>query len=187
MTEDLDRIFGVLYAGGTILYPTDTIWGIGCDATNETAVKKIFEIKKRPDAKSMIVLVDSEKMLFQYAGNFPDVALDIIRASDKPITIIYPEVYGIANCLIAEDGSAGIRITDDKFCVSIIKKFSRPIVSTSANLSGMPWPKSFKDIDTEIVKAVDYVVKWRQDDRSASKPSGIIKVWTDGSIKIIRE
>jgi L-threonylcarbamoyladenylate synthase len=187
VSEDLIRAAEVLAGGGTILYPTDTIWGLGCDATNSAAVERIFAIKKRPDAKSMIILVDSEKMLFQYAGDFPDVALDILRISDNPLTIIFPDAHGIAPGLIAEDGSAGIRLTRDKFCTDLIRKIGRPIVSTSANISGLPWPQTFKNIDREIRDSVDYVVKWRQDERSPGKPSGIIKVWPDGKIKVIRE
>ena len=187
MIEDILKSSEVIMSGGIIIYPTDTIWGIGCDATNEAAVKKIYEIKKRPDAKSMITLVNNETMLFYYAGDFPDVAMEIINISDKPLTIIYPHPVGLALNLLAEDGSAGIRVTNDRFCAELIKKTGKPVVSTSANISGMSWPKTFTDIDTQIRDAVDYVVKWRQDERKPAKPSGIVKVWPDGSLKVIRE
>jgi L-threonylcarbamoyladenylate synthase len=187
MNDDLNYASGVLSAGGTILYPTDTIWGIGCDAANDAAVNRIFEIKKRPDAKSMIILVDSERMLYDYVPEIPDVVFDLIEVSNKPLTIIYPGARGLSPALLAEDGSAGIRITDDRFCISLIKKLGRPLVSTSANLSGMPYPGTFADIGADIRDAVDYVVKWRQDNKSAARPSGIIKVHTDGSIRVIRE
>lgn len=187
MNDDILKASEVLRSGGVILYPTDTIWGIGCDATNDAAVKKIYKIKKRPDAKSMITLVNNEKMLFNYAGDFPDVAMEIINISDTPLTIIYPNPVGLALNLLADDGSAGIRVTTDGFCIELIKKVGNPVVSTSANISGMPWPKTFADIDPQILDAVDYVVKWRQNDSKPVKPSGIVKVWPNGSLKVIRE
>jgi L-threonylcarbamoyladenylate synthase len=187
MLEDVERALQVLGEGGVILYPTDTIWGIGCDATNEEAVQRVYGIKKRRDQKSLIILVDSESMLNQYTRQVPEKALELVRISDKPLTVIYPGAVNLASNLMAEDGSIGIRIVRDPFCSTLIKKFGKAIVSTSANISGQPWPLSFSYINNEIKEAVDYIVALRQKEPSGAKPSGIIKVETDGSITIIRE
>jgi L-threonylcarbamoyladenylate synthase len=187
MTEDIKKAIEVLRAGGTILYPTDTIWGIGCDATNAEAVKKVYAIKKRTDTKSMLVLLHDAAFLDNYMQQVPEMAFDLIELTTKPLTIIYPNAKNLAPNLVADDNSIGIRIPDDEFCKQLIGKFKKPIVSTSANISEKPAPANFDEIDDEIINAVDYVVKHRQDDISKSKPSGIIKLGVKGEIKVIRE
>lgn len=173
--------------GGIILYPTDTIWGIGCDATNEEAVKRIFQLKQREDTKSMLVLMDNPAKLQTYISEVPDIAWDLIELTDKPLTIIYDGAKNLAPNLIAEDGSIGIRITDEAFSKELCRRFGKPIVSTSANISGNPSPSNFFEIDDEIKNAVDYIVEFRRKDRSKATPSGIIKLEKDGSIRIIRK
>ncbi len=187
MEEEIKKACEVLYRGGVILYPTDTIWGLGCDATNEEAVKKIYEIKRRPDSKSMLVLLDTSAKLDYYVSDFPDIALDLIELSEKPITIIYSGAKNLASNLVAEDGSVGIRITRERFSSELCKRFKKPLVSTSANFSGENAPVIFTEILPDIVKSVDYVVNYRQDDASRSKPSSIIKLSQGGVVKIIRE
>lgn len=187
MKADIEQALEVLKKGGTILYPTDTIWGIGCDATNEEAVAKVYEIKKRSDSKSMLILVDSIARLYSYINIVPDVAHDLIELSDKPLTIIYPGARNLALNLISDDGSVGIRVVNDEFCKKLIERFKKPIVSTSANISEKGSPRNFSEISDVIKKSVDYVVQWRQDDRNMGKPSGIIKLGVKNEIKIIRE
>ncbi len=187
MLEDLKAASDVLRRGGTILYPTDTIWGIGCDATCEEAVQRLYEIKQRHDEKSMLVLLDSADKLNRYVAEIPDIAWNILDVTDKPLTVIYPGARNLAKNLIADDGSIGIRIIADEFCNKLIASLGRPLVSTSANISGMPWPANFQKIDRSIVKQVDYVVKWRQNEESRGKPSGIIKIGLRGEVQVIRE
>ncbi len=187
MEEDIKKACEVLSNGGIILYPTDTIWGIGCDATNENAVKKVYKIKQRTDSKSMLVLLDSSAKIDYYISEFPDIALDLIELSDKPLTIIYSGAKNLASNIIAEDGSVGIRITQEKFSKELCRRFKKPIVSTSANISGKASPANFQEIDSALVNAVDYVVNYRQDDLAQSKPSSIIKLDKGGVVKIIRE
>ena len=187
MIEDIKAALDVLQKGGVILYPTDTIWGIGCDACNEEAVKKVYAIKNRIDSKSMLVLMENAALIERYVTEIPDVAYDLIELTDKPLTIIFDGARSLAKNLIAEDGSIGIRITTEKFSSELIRRFKRPIVSTSANISGKPSPSCFGEIESEIIDAVDYVVKYRQDDLQKSVPSGIIKLGRSGEIKIIRE
>lgn len=187
MIEDIKAALDVLQKGGIILYPTDTIWGIGCDACNEEAVKKVYAIKNRIDSKSMLVLMENAALIERYVTEIPDVAYDLIELTDKPLTIIFDGARSLAKNLIAEDGSIGIRITTEKFSSELIRRFKRPIVSTSANISGKPSPSCFDEIEPEIIDAVDYVVKYRQDDLQKSVPSGIIKLGRSGEIKIIRE
>lgn len=187
MEEDIRKVLEVLRLGGIILYPTDTIWGIGCDATNSQAVSKIFRLKKRKDSKSMLVLVDEAGRLNQYVREIPEICYEINDVSDKPVTIIYPGARNLAHELIAEDGSAGIRITRDEFCKKLISRFKKPIVSTSANISDNPPPASFNDIDEAIINGVDYAVLWRRNDKTKAKPSSIIKVGLRGEIEIIRK
>lgn len=172
--------------GKTILYPTDTIWGIGCDATNEEACRRIKAIKKRPDTKSFIVLVDSFPMLERYIPDFHEVCYDLIDLATKPLTIIYPAAKGLAPSVLAEDGSVGIRLTSDPICRKLIQQSRKPIVSTSANLSGDNIPKSFNEIHPDIKSGVDVIVEERLDDK-CSQPSQIIKIDLDGSVKIIRK
>ncbi|MCQ2195387.1 MAG: threonylcarbamoyl-AMP synthase [Paludibacteraceae bacterium] len=187
MKEDIKNAIKVMKAGGIILYPTDTIWGLGCDATNEAAVKKIFDIKKREDSKSMLVLTDAAAKIERLVGDIPPIIWDLVEVSDKPLTIIYPGGKNMAKNLIAEDGSVGIRITNETFSKELCFQFRMPVVSTSANISGEPSPANFSEISEEIKNAVDYIVKYRQNDKTKSKPSSIIKVEADGAIKIIRE
>jgi len=186
MFEDITNSIKILREGGVILYPTDTIWGLGCDATNEAAVEKIFRIKKREDKKSMLILLDSPEKLQNYVI-IPDIALTLIKISTSPLTIIYPGAKNLANGLIAADGSTGIRITSDEFCHRLIHKFVKPIVSTSANISGTNPPSSFIEIIDDIKKSVDYIVKWRQKDIIKKQHSSIIKLEKNGTFKIIRK
>lgn len=184
--EDMAQALEVLKKGGIILYPTDTIWGIGCDATNEEAVKKIYGLKQRSDSKSMLVLVGSEGELQRNVEEVPEAAWMLIETAVNPITIIYDRPKGIARNLLAEDGSAGIRITSELFSRTLCNRLRHPIVSTSANISGKKTPVTFSEIDEGIKKGVDYIVRFRQNDISRHKSSNIIKVSDSGIIKIIR-
>jgi L-threonylcarbamoyladenylate synthase len=187
MIEDINVAVQVLRKGGVILYPTDTIWGIGCDATNPAAVDRIYEIKQRSDTKSMLVLLDSAANLDRYVQEVPDIAWDLIELAEKPLTIIYPRAKNLAKNLLSDDGTIGIRIVRDEFCSRLIQHIRKPIVSTSANISGKSWPTNFNSIDTVILQHVDYIVKWRQDDNTKGRPSSIIKLGTNGEIEIIRK
>lgn len=186
MIDDIKAALAVLQKGGVILYPTDTIWGLGCDACNEEVVKRIYMIKKRIDSKSMLVLMENAALLDRYVDEVPEIAFDLIEVTDKPLTIIYDGAKNLAKNLVAEDGSIGIRITTEAFSSELIRRFKRPIVSTSANISGKNSPACFDEIDQEIIDAVDYVVKYRQDDTQKTVPSGIMKLGSGGEIKIIR-
>lgn len=173
-------------AGGIILYPTDTIWGIGCDATNEAAVKRVYEIKERADSKALIVLVDSPVKVDFYVKDVPEIAWDLLEVADKPLTLIYSGARNLAPGLLAEDGSIGIRMTTEEFSRKLCQRFRKAIVSTSANVSGQPSPANFAEISEEIKSRVDYIVNYRQDDTSRPSPSGIIKVGTGGVVQVIR-
>jgi len=186
LKEEIRKTQEILKNGGVILYPTDTIWGLGCDATNPEAVKRIYDIKKRADNKSMLVLLDDAGKIASYA-DVPDIALDLIEVADKPITIIYPNARRLAANLIAEDGSIGIRITREEFTQSLLYRFNRPVVSTSANISGTPSPRFYDEISEEIRNAADYVVDYRRKDHTPATPSGIIKLGEKGEIQIIRK
>ena len=183
---DIRAAIEVLRQGGTILYPTDTIWGIGCDATNVEAVRKVYDIKQRDDSKALICLVDSPGRLQRYVRNVPDVAWDIIELATRPTTVILNGVNGLAPNLLAEDGSVGLRVTSEVFSQQLCYRFQKAIVSTSANISGQPAPQTFADIDPAIVSAVDYVCTSRQRDTSRHQPSAIIKLGPDGEVKVIR-
>ncbi len=185
--EDLKEALNVLIKGGIILYPTDTIWGLGCDATNQDAVAKIYKIKKRMENKSLIVLVNGFVMLERYVRHIPDAAAEILDVSDKPITIIYPEGKNLAPGVCNEDGSVGIRIIEDDFCNELITRFRKPVISTSANYSDTPSPSDFSEIEEGIISLADYVVKYRQTDINKKTPSSIIKIDDNGVIKIIRQ
>ncbi len=187
MKDEIKKACEVMQKGGIVLYPTDTVWGIGCDATNEEAVKKVFEIKKRADSKAMLVLVDSSVKVDFYVQDVPNVAWDLIDMTTKPLTIIYDGARNLASNLIAEDGSVGIRVTSEEFSKQLCFGFRKAIVSTSANISGQPSPAVFSEISEEIKDAVDYVVDYRRDEKEAAKPSSIIKLGKGGTIKIIRE
>jgi len=184
--DDIKKAVEVLRQGGVILYPTDTVWGIGCDATNPESVKRIYAIKQREDAKSMLVLIENPNMLNSYVREVPEVAWQLIEVTDKPLTIIYPGAKNLASNLLAPDGSVGIRVTTESFTEQLIQRFRRPIVSTSANLSGKPSPQNFDEIKEEIKSVVDYVVQYRQDDTTRHSPSSIVKLGLDGEIQIIR-
>ena len=184
--EDLNKALEVLRAGGLILYPTDTIWGIGCDATNADAVSKLYQLKCREEFKSMLVLVDAPMRIQSYIREVPDVAWDLMDLSDKPLTIIFDGAKNLASNLLAADGSIGIRVTAEKFSKELCMRFKRPIVSTSANISGHPSPKCFAEIVEEIVSGVDYVVEYRQDDKANRESSSIIRLGTGGVVKVIR-
>tara|TARA_R110000868_G_scaffold281257_1_gene541647 strand:+ start:11505 stop:12065 length:561 start_codon:yes stop_codon:yes gene_type:complete len=186
MQEEINKCIEVLSKGGIILYPTDTVWGIGCDATNKDAVAKIYVLKKRVNTKTMICLVANDFMLEKYVKEVPEVAFDIIDLATKPTTIVYDEPIGIAKNLIAEDNTLAIRIASDKFCQYLINKFKKPIVSTSANVTGQATPQNFKEISDVILKGVDYVVNLHTEQNSGI-PSSIIKLGNDGTVKIIRE
>ena len=197
--EDLQEALRVLRAGGIIVYPTDTVWGIGCDATNAEAVKKIYALKQREDSKSMLVLLDSPAKLNYYLADIPDAAWTLLEATNdvdtsrsrddetsKPLTIIYPNARNLAPNLIAEDGSIGIRITNEAFSKALCAQLKHPIVSTSANISGHPSAHFYAEIEQAILDGADYVCRFRRDDDCPHEPSSIIKINADGSFKIIR-
>lgn len=184
-TEDLEEALLVLQAGGVILYPTDTIWGLGCDATNSEAVRKLIELKGKPPRKGLIVLLASERDVLQYTAN-PDLAVfDYLNTRDKPTTVIYDAGLGVADEVLNEDGSIGIRLVKEDFCRHLLKRFKKPIVSTSANLHGQPSPQNFSEVATEIKTGVNYVVKFRQNDHFPHSASAIVK-WEKGNCVVIR-
>jgi L-threonylcarbamoyladenylate synthase len=185
--EDIKQALEVLQRGGVILYPTDTIWGIGCDATNPEAVKRVYDIKRRADSKAMLVLVDSDVKVDFYVKDVPEVAWSLIELSTKPLTIIYDGARNLAPNLLAEDGSVGIRVTREAFSKQLCFRFRRAIVSTSANISGEPSPKTFADISEDIKSQVDYIVRYRQGETQNPAPSSIIKLGAGGEVKVIRE
>ena len=187
MIQEIHNAIEVLNKGGIILYPTDTIWGIGCDATNEEAVKKIYQLKQRDDSKAMLVLLNNPNRLGQYVSEVPDVVWDLLEVNDKPMTIIYNGAKNLAKNLISEDSSIGIRIVQDEFCDKLLTRFRKPLVSTSANISGNPSPAIFDEIEDEIKEGVDYVVNWRQDDLSVRPASSIIKIESNGRFQILRK
>ena len=186
LKEEVRKACEVLKNGGIILYPTDTIWGIGCDATNELAVKRIYELKPREDNKAMLVLLDDVGKLASYV-EVPDVAYELLEVNDKPMTIIYPNAKNLAKNLIAQDRTIGIRITSEAFTKALLYRFRKPIVSTSANISGEPSPKCFAEISDAVKSVVDYVVDFRQEETSNPAPSSIIKLGVGGEIQIIRK
>mgnify|MGYP003142234121 FL=1 len=186
MKTEIENCIAVLKKGGLILYPTDTVWGIGCDATNPDAVDKVFKLKQRSDEKSLICLVHDFRMLNEYVENVPEVAYDILKYAKKPTTIIYDDPIRVAENIIAEDNSLAIRVTKDEFCKKLIQRFRRPLVSTSANISGEKTPQSYAEIDPLILEGVDYVVNLHHEKKSG-KPSAIIKLKHDGSVKVIRQ
>ncbi|MCM1491473.1 MAG: L-threonylcarbamoyladenylate synthase [Muribaculum sp.] len=184
--SDLKEAVRVMKDGGIILYPTDTVWGIGCDASNAEAVNKIYALKQREDSKSMLVLVCSEGMLQRTVKEVPEIAWQLIDAAVNPMTIIYDDAIGVAPNLIAGDGSLGVRITNEIFSSKLCERMRGPIVSTSANISGKPAPHNFHEISNEIIEGVDYVCKFRQNERRAASPSNIIKITKGNIVKVIR-
>lgn len=184
--EDLEQCLSVLGRGGLILYPTDTIWGIGCDATDADAVARIYALKRREESKSMIVLVADERDVLRYTAA-PDLALfDYLKTVNKPTTVIYPGAIGLAPNLLAADGSVGMRIVGEDFCRHLVKRFKKPVVSTSANLSGEPSPANFAAVGQAIRNGVDYVVKYRREDTEKAQPSSVIRWGRDGKVEVIR-
>jgi L-threonylcarbamoyladenylate synthase len=187
MKDEILRAFEVLKNGGIILYPTDTVWGLGCDATKSKSVEKIFKIKKRPEKKSLIILLDQNEKLYQYVENVPEIAFDMMESINTPLTIVYPQAKNMAKNLISEDGSIAIRVVKDEFCRKLISLLNKPLVSTSANITGQPAPLIFHKIAPEIVKSVDYVVNYAQTRLDQVKPSTIIKFNKKGEYEIIRK
>ncbi|OQA48773.1 MAG: Threonylcarbamoyl-AMP synthase [Bacteroidetes bacterium ADurb.Bin302] len=186
ISDEVKKTIEVLRAGGIILYPTDTVWGIGCDATNAEAVEKIYKIKQRDDSKSMLVITDGMARIQSYVDEIPDIAWDLAELADKPITIIYPQAKNLAANLISDDGSIGIRISSEKFSKQLCAAFRRPIVSTSANISGEPSPECFAEISDIIKDQMDYIVQYRQDDTQKKQASSIIKLKKNGTFVILR-
>lgn len=185
--EDIRQAVETVRRGGVILYPTDTIWGIGCDATNAEAVARVYAIKQRTDSKALICLLGSDASLNLYVDNVPDVAYDLIEFSSKPLTIIYDNARNLASNLVADDGSVGIRVTKEEFSQTLCMRCKRALVSTSANISGQPSPASFRDIPQQLLDAVDYVCTSRRDEKPQAKPSSIMKLSSNCEFKIIRE
>jgi L-threonylcarbamoyladenylate synthase len=185
--EDIKEALNILRKGGIIVYPTDTIWGIGCDPTHEASVNRIFQIKSREENKSLIILTNGISMVERYVKEIPEIIYELADISDSPLTIIYPSGKNLAAGVCSDDGSVGIRICNDEFCNELIGRFRKPIVSTSANFSGRPAPANYSEIDKDVLAKADYVVKYRQNDRSAHTASPVIKINSDGTIKIIRK
>jgi L-threonylcarbamoyladenylate synthase len=187
MIDDITKAFEVLKKGGVILYPTDTIWGIGCDATNADAVARIYALKQREETKSMLVLVENADRIGRHVKEVPELAWQLIEVNDQPMTVIYPGAVNLASNLINADKTIGIRVVNDEFCQKLISKLNRPIVSTSANISGQPSPALFDEISDEIKNGVDYIVIWRQDDLTKRPPSQILKIGLKGEIEVLRK
>ena len=187
MENDIINSLKVLLNGGVILYPTDTIWGLGCDATNRAAIKRVYEIKRRQDKHSMLILMNSIEQLGKYVTQIPGEAIKLIESFAHPVTIIYPSAQNLPQDILADDLSIGIRITEDPFCSELIGRFGKPLVSTSANLSGGKNPGNFSEIEDELIPEVDYVVRWRQNDNTRSVPSTIYKVNNKGGLIFIRK
>ena len=186
MKQEIKHSLAKLRLGKTILYPTDTVWGLGCDATNEKAVSRIFEIKKRNESKSLVILVDGIEMLKRHVSDIPEEVVEILKTSERPTTIIYNDPIGLAKNVIAKDNTVAIRIVKHDFCQKVIETLGNPLVSTSANISGMPTPNSFKEIDESILEAVDYVVNL-QLEKITTIPYRIIKISDNGAIVVIRD
>jgi len=184
---DINKAVEVLRNGGVILYPTDTVWGIGCDATNPKAVKRIYSLKQRADSKAMIVLVDSLAMLERHVDEVPDVAYQLIDVSVRPTTIVFDKGIGLAQELLAPDGSVGIRVSNERFSAMLCARLHKPIVSTSANMSGAPTAKFFDEISDDIINSVDYVVNYRRNDRRVALPSCVIKLTNSGVVTVLRK
>ncbi|MDE6793130.1 MAG: threonylcarbamoyl-AMP synthase [Muribaculaceae bacterium] len=184
--EDIKEAVKVLKEGGIILYPTDTVWGIGCDATNPEAVAKIYKLKEREESKSMLVLVEGEAALERVVEDVPEVAWQLIEAAVNPLTIIYDKGRGVAPNLLAGDGSLGVRITKEDYSAELCRRLRRPLVSTSANISGKKAPSIYSEIPPEIIAGVDYVAHFRREETSAPSPSNIIKIGEGGLVKVIR-
>ena len=186
INTEVHNAYEIIKEGGIILYPTDTVWGIGCDATNEEAIKKIYALKKRVESKSMIVLMNSERMIYNVFKEVPEVAWQILDLSEKPTTLILDNPRNVAKNIIAEDNTLGVRLVNDPFCFKLMERMKKPLVSTSENISGILSPTSFKEISPEIINGVDYVVNLHRE-KIAGKPSTIIKLTNDSQVKVIRK
>ena len=186
MNTEIKNTLAVVAAGGIILYPTDTIWGIGCDATDAAAIRRIYDLKQRDDSKSLIMLLAEAKDIFRYVANPQPDIVDMIMSFERPTTVIYDQAIGLPDNLVNADGSIAIRVTRDSFCKSLIKRLKKPLVSTSANISGQPSPQAFGEIDPAIINGVDYVVDHRREEKEAIPPSRIIRMHADGSVTVIR-
>lgn len=186
LRDEVNKAFEVIQAGGIILYPTDTIWGIGCDATNEAAVEKVLKLKGRPENKSLIILLDTENKLESYVSEVPEIAYDLIEYAENPLTIVFSGAKNLAKNVVNADNSVGIRIAKHPFCQQLIQRFRKPIVSTSANLSGEKSAMNFSEISQVILDGVDYVIDFEQDKNSQSKPSTIMKLEASGQFSFIR-
>ena len=186
MEEELKKACEIIRKGGIILYPTDTIWGIGCDASNAAAVQRIYDLKQRSDTRSMLVLIDSPEYLHLYVRELPEIAMELIECSVKPLTIIYSEAQNVASNLMAQNGSLGIRVTREAFSQALCRRIKKPLVSTSANISGQPAPANFSEIASEILQGVDYVVNYRQQEKQKNQASSIIQLGKGGLVKVIR-
>ena len=187
MKKEIQNSLNALYKGEVILYPTDTVWGIGCDATNYDAINKIYNIKNRDPSKSMIVLIDKLNRLYSYVQNPPEMAFDMMEMNPEPLTIVFDKAKNLPENLVAEDGSIAFRLVKDSFCTQLIERFKKPIVSTSANFSNQETPLSFSDIDQKLIEQADYTVKLKQEIKRYKKPSSVIKLSNDGQIKILRK
>jgi len=185
MQAEIEKSLEVIKKGGLLLYPTDTVWGLGCDATRPDAIQKIYDLKNRAESKALLCLVSDFKMLNQFVEEVPEVAYDILKYAIKPTTIIYDKPIRVAENLVAEDNTLAIRVVKDEFCKQLVRKLKRPLVSTSANISGEPTPKTFQEISPAILEGVDYVVNLHRN-RKTAKPSSIIKLKNDGSVTVIR-
>ncbi len=188
MRQEIERAAKVVRQGGIVLYPTDTVWGIGCDATNPEAVARVYQLKRRADHKAMIVLVDSAAMVERYADGVPEVAYELIEVTDRPLTLVYDRGVGLAENLLGPDGSVGIRVTSEEFSQGLCRRLHRPLVSTSANISGEPAARCFADISEEVRRGVDYIVDWRRDELpGARQPSSVMRITASGEFKVLRK
>lgn len=185
--EDLNQALETLKQGGLILYPTDTIWGIGCDATNAEAVEKVYALKARDKSKSLIILLHNDNQLASYVNDIPEVAYSLIEYAESPLTLIFSKAKNLAANTLAEDGSVGIRVVNHPFCEQLLQRFRKPIISTSANLSGQPSPKSFSEISAAVIAGVDYVVKYGQAEKGDGKSSTIMKLDPSGKFEFLRK
>ncbi|MDR2026741.1 MAG: threonylcarbamoyl-AMP synthase [Prevotellaceae bacterium] len=186
MIDSIKKAAEILKRGGIILYPTDTVWGIGCDATNDAAVKKLYNLKKKEEGTPALVLVSDTDMIYRYVQTVPDIAIQLVGISDKPLTVVFPKACGLSAGITDTDGSIGIRLVNHDYCNGLIRTLKRPLVSTSANVSGMPAPQSFSEISKTVIEGVDYVVDAKYAGKMTGKPSAIIKIGLSSEVKIIR-
>jgi L-threonylcarbamoyladenylate synthase len=186
MIDNIKKAAEILKQGGIILYPTDTVWGIGCDATNDAAVKKLYNLKRKDEDVPVLILVSDINMIYKYVQTVPDIAVQLVEISDKPLTVVFPNACGVSTEITASDGSLGIRLANHEYCNGLIRALKRPLVSTSANISGVPAPRSFSEISKAIIEGVDFVVDAKYAGKMTGKPSSIVKIGLSGEVKIIR-